>query len=380
MPEDYPDGDMTVEGLFRLAVERVDRGDWSGASSVLARATAIVGDKDAERGLELAGRERYFAARAELALGRREQALEALERLVSDIPFSYYMLNAYSRLAALEPARAKRARDRGFEKASGSTRPAIPGDVLGRPGYVRAIELLRVGDTIAAVNELEGAGLARPGAGPDLLWAAARAYARAGAHKLAHDIARSRLTDWLSRWPAADWAEAWRVAFPRPYRELVERQAKSQKLPSALVFAIMREESAFDPEAESIADAYGLMQLIVPTARVAAKGTNLPHDRRALKRPSVNVELGCRTLSRFSRVFAENPLLAVPAYNAGPTRVKQWLTDRPSLDFDLWVEAIPFLETRRYTKRVLASRAAYAFLYEPDTAEQAMILPARVKP
>jgi len=94
----------------------------------------------------------------------------------------------------------------------------------------------------------------------------------------------------------------------------------------------------------------------------------------------VNVELGCRTLSRFSRVFAENPLLAVPAYNAGPTRVKQWLTDRPSLDFDLWVEAIPFLETRRYTKRVLASRAAYAFLYEPDTAEQAMILPARVKP
>ena len=378
MPEDYPDGDMTVEGLFRLAVERIDRGDWSGASSVLERATAIVGSKDAERGLELAGRERYFAARAELALGRREPALEAFDRIVSDVPFSYYMLNAYSRLVALDPARAKRARERGFEKASGSTLPAVPGDVLGRPGYLRALELLRVGDTPSAVGELEVAGLARPGAGPDLLWAAARAYARAGAHKLAHDIARSRLTDWLSRWPAADWVEAWRVAFPRPYRELVERQAKSQKLAASLVFAIMREESAFDPEAESIADAYGLMQLIVPTARVAAKGTNLPHDRRALLRPSVNVELGCRTLSRFSRAFAENPLLAVPAYNAGPTRVKQWLAERPSLEFDLWVEAIPFLETRRYTKRVLASRAAYAFLYEAELAEQAMTLPERI--
>jgi soluble lytic murein transglycosylase len=142
----------------------------------------------------------------------------------------------------------------------------------------------------------------------------------------------------------------------------------------------MREESAFDPEAASIADAYGLMQLIVPTARVAAKGTNLPHDRRALLRPSVNVELGCRTLARFSRSFAENPLLAVPAYNAGPTRVKQWLAARPSMEFDLWVEAIPFLETRRYTKRVLASRAAYAFLYEAETAEQAMTLPERIKP
>ncbi|HVR20737.1 MAG TPA: lytic murein transglycosylase, partial [Polyangiaceae bacterium] len=79
-------------------------------------------------------------------------------------------------------------------------------------------------------------------------------------------------------------------------------------------------------------------------------------------------------------VFSENPLLAVPAYNAGPTRVKQWLAERESADFDLWVEAIPFVETRRYTKRVLASRAAYAFLYEPEIAEATMLLPARTKP
>jgi soluble lytic murein transglycosylase len=380
MPEAYPEGDMTVEGLFRLAVERVDRGDWSGAASVLERAISIVGDKDADRGLELAGRERYFAARAELALGRREQALAGFERVVSEVPFSYYMLNAYSRLASLEPSRAKRAREAGFVRAEKTARPAVPRAVLELPGYARALELLRVGDTPAAVSELEAAGLARPGAGPDLLWAAARAYATAGAFKLAHDIARSRLTDWLSRWPAADWADAWRVAFPRPYRELVDRQASGQKLSSSLVYAIMREESAFDPDAESIADAYGLMQLIVPTARIAAKGTNLPHDRRALKRPSVNVELGCRTLSRFSRIFSDNPLLAVPAYNAGPNRVKQWLTENRVPDFDLWVESIPFVETRRYTKRVLASRAAYAFLYEPATAEQAMLLPERVRP
>jgi soluble lytic murein transglycosylase len=370
----------SIEGLFRLAVERVDRNDWSGAASVLARADSLVGDRDSARGLELAGRERYFAARAELALGRREAALAGFERVVGESPFSYYMLNAYSRLAALDPARAKVARERGYERARESSVPSAPRDVLARPGSLRALELLRVGDTLAAVGELDAAGLAKQGAAPDLLWAAARAYARAGAYKLAHDIARSRLTDWLSRWPAAGWADAWRVAFPRPYRELVEKSANGQKIPASLVFAIMREESAFDPEAASQADAFGLMQLIVPTAKVAAKGTNLPHDRRSLFRPSVNVELGCRTLSRFSRVFSENPLLAVPAYNAGPSRVKQWLSERESLDFDLWVESIPFVETRRYTKRVLASRAAYAFLYEPETAEQSMILPERVKP
>jgi soluble lytic murein transglycosylase len=380
MPDDYPDGDMTVEGLFRLAVERVDRGDWSGAASVLERATRALGDRDAERGPELAGRERYFAARADLALGRREPGLAGLERVVREAPFSYYMLHAYSRLVVLDAERAKRAKSAGFASSEGSKRPAVPRTVLEEAGYLRALELLRVGDTPAAAVELDGAGLARPGAGPELLWAAARVYERAGALKLAHDIARTRLTDWLSRWPAADWADAWRVAFPRPYRELVERQAQTQKLASSLVFAIMREESAFDPAAESQADAYGLMQLIVPTARVAAKGTSLPHDRRALLRPSVNVELGCRTLARFGRVFSENPLLVVPAYNAGPSRVKQWLDDRPSSDFDLWVESIPYLETRRYTKRVLASRAAYAFLYAPENSEESMLLPERIKP
>jgi len=140
----------------------------------------------------------------------------------------------------------------------------------------------------------------------------------------------------------------------------------------------MREESAFDPDAESSADAYGLMQLIVPTARVAAKGTGGPHDRRSLKRPSVNVELGCRTLARYAAAFPDNALLAIPAYNAGPAKVREWLRARPSADFDLWVELIPFLETRRYTKRVLASRAAYAFLGDPSRPDAALFLPEKV--
>jgi soluble lytic murein transglycosylase len=187
------------------------------------------------------------------------------------------------------------------------------------------------------------------------------------------------LTDWLSRWPAGDWHDAWRIAFPEPYPKLVEASAKRAGIDPALVYAIMREESAFDPDAESIADAYGLMQLIVPTARAAAKGTSLPHDRRALKRPSVNVELGCRTLGRYSGLFPENPLLAIPAYNAGPNRVRDWLKERPSADFDLWIELIPYLETRRYVKRVLASRAAYAFLADEAHGVAALALPKKVR-
>jgi soluble lytic murein transglycosylase len=379
MPDDYPDGDMVAEGLFRLALRRMDRGDWSGAVSVLDRAVKVVGARDAERGGELAGREQYFFARGELRLGQRDRALERLERIVRELPLSYYMLHAYTRLLALDEARARRARDAALERARGDGRPRVPERLLEEPGMLRALELLRVGETPGAVTELESLGLLGPGAAPELLWAVARTYVRVGADKLAHDVVRQRLTDWLTRWPAGDWLEAWRAAFPVPYKAIVEGAASRQGLEPSLVYAVMREESAFDPEAASTADAFGLMQLILPTARVAAKGTGLPSDRRALFRPRVNVELGSRTLARYQKAFPENPLLGIPAYNAGPNRARAWLTARPSADFDLWVELIPFVETRRYTKRVLSSRATYAFLYATAPTDQLLLLPERVQ-
>ena len=77
-----------------------------------------------------------------------------------------------------------------------------------------------------------------------------------------------------------------------------------------------------------------------------------------------------------------DPLLVIPGYNAGPGRPMRWTKDWPSVDFDLWVELIPFRETRRYTKRVLASRGAYAFLYYQPTvitpANDPLLLPRRL--
>jgi len=71
--------------------------------------------------------------------------------------------------------------------------------------------------------------------------------------------------------------------------------------------------------------------------------------------------------------------LAIPAYNAGPGNPKRWLRERPNADFDLWVELIPYVETRRYVKRVLSSRAAYAFLYQREDFETFAVLPSKVQ-
>ncbi len=378
MPEDYPDGDMVSDGVFGLALRRIEKSDWSGAASVLERAAALVAKKDSARGHEFSGRERYFRARAYMETGERERGLNELEAIVRELPLSYYMLHAYSRLVDIDPFRAKQARDAGMALAVKQpfsfTRPRE----FSAPGFVRAMELLRTGEFDFAHREIALLGLSTSEVAPRVLWGIALLYARAGSAKLSHAVARGLLSDWLARWPAGDWVRAWELAFPRPYRPWIEAQTKRNGIPESLAYAVMREESAFDPDVVSPADAHGLMQLIVPTAREFARPLGLPYDPRSLKRPQVNVALGCRVLGQLTARFSKNPLLAIPAYNAGPGRPARWLKERPHVDFDVWVELIPFNETRRYTKRVLASRAAYAYLYERETADLAMALPSKL--
>jgi len=159
---------------------------------------------------------------------------------------------------------------------------------------------------------------------------------------------------------------------------VVEREAKKNDLPAALAYAVMREESAFDPEAVSPARAFGLMQLILPTAKKVARDVGISCDVPSLYRPETNVALGCRFLADLRARFPVNPFLAVPGYNAGPGAPQRWMAARESEDFDTWVEQIPYEETRRYTKKVLASFGAYAFLYERDGIGAALRLPRAV--
>jgi soluble lytic murein transglycosylase len=290
------------------------------------------------------------------------------------------MLHAYTRLVEKDPFRAKRIRQEAEAQAKKHPFTFEHQPEFDSPGFKRALELLRQSEYELAKREVVALDIAKPGAEPKLLWGLALLYARAGSAKEAHAVARGLLTDWLGRWPTGDWVRAWELAFPRPYEKLVTRETKKNGVPESLVYAVMREESAFDPDAVSPAAAHGLMQLIVPTAKMLAKPIGLPFDPVSLKRPLINVALGSRGLSRLLDRFERNPVLAIPGYNAGPGRPIRWLKERPHMDFDVWVELIPFNETRRYTKRVLASRAAYAYLYARKTADENMVLPLKLTP
>jgi soluble lytic murein transglycosylase len=186
------------------------------------------------------------------------------------------------------------------------------------------------------------------------------------------------MRDWPRRWPVGAWEPAWKVGFPQPFLDIVLRESKRANVPKSLVYAVIREESQFDRNALSGAEAYGLMQLIVPTARIAARKLEMVANSVSLMRPNVNIALGCQVLAGLLQQFDKQPILAIPAYNAGPGRPARWLKERPDMDFDVWVEAIPFAETRTYFKHVLSSRATYAWLYERDLSEATMRLPLRI--
>jgi len=144
----------------------------------------------------------------------------------------------------------------------------------------------------------------------------------------------------------------------------VKRFAPGSGVPTDLLQALMREESALDPRAVSPVGAIGLTQLMLPTAREIARQLRMPRPSRAdLMRSTVNIRLGARYLGQLIRKFDGSVPLAVAAYNAGGGAVSRWVEARGALALDEFVEEIPFDETRGYVKRVLRSFAAYRLLY-----------------
>lgn len=150
------------------------------------------------------------------------------------------------------------------------------------------------------------------------------------------------------------------IRFPMAHQSNFVAEAKTRGLHSSWIFAITRQESAFMTEAQSHVGAMGLMQLMPATAKETAQryGIALATPQSAVI-PAVNIQLGAAYLSQVLGQFNGNRVLASAAYNAGPGRVRQWLRDAKHLPYDVWVESIPFDETRLYVQNVLTYSVIY---------------------
>lgn len=152
------------------------------------------------------------------------------------------------------------------------------------------------------------------------------------------------------------------LRFPLAYQEQVNTTAKDVSVAPHLLFAIARQESAFSADARSSAGALGLMQLLPSTAEQTARRSGMSFSTYDLLKPATNIALGGRYLNQLLDQFNGNRILAAAAYNAGPHRVKQWLSkNNTSLPYDVWIETIPYRETRGYVQNVLSYSVIYGY-------------------
>jgi soluble lytic murein transglycosylase len=150
-----------------------------------------------------------------------------------------------------------------------------------------------------------------------------------------------------------------KIRYPLAFADAVGAQAADRDIDAAWVYGIMRSESLFAANAVSYAGARGLMQLMPATGQRMAARLDIKLDGdTTLLDPTVNIAIGSAYLDRLDERFGGNPCLATAAYNAGPANVTDWLPGAP-MAADVWVENIPFGQTRHYTRRVMAAAVIF---------------------
>jgi soluble lytic murein transglycosylase len=167
-----------------------------------------------------------------------------------------------------------------------------------------------------------------------------------------------------------------KLRYPRPFLDTVSDASRRTQVPSDWILAVMRQESLFRKDAVSRADARGVMQLLPGTAAAVARRWNLASPARdGLFNPAVAIPLGAARLRELLDRYGGQLTLSLAAYNAGPAAVARWLPQVP-MDSDVWIENIPYNETRGYVQHILEHIIAFAWVREAEPPRLEALLPA----
>ncbi len=333
----WPSSSRASNARFRAGIIAAAAGSWRDAGAdfdaVVSRWPSAP-DADAAR---------YWAARARAQSGDRADATRRWRALIARSPLSYYAMLAARRLDTT--AWAPRAvRDS----------VAIPPDVGDAVARIEALELLGM-DT---ESRFELDALAGSAERDSLrLLAVAAALRDAGYPSRAVTLAFRAIGEGVRD------QRAYRLAYPVVHRDVLETAAQRHRLDPALVAALIRQESSFNPRARSPVGARGLMQLMPDVGRDIARARGYPIWHPALLyEPDVSIELGTAHLAAGLR---EWPSLAraLAAYNAGGSRVRRWTRKPGAGDPEIFAERIPFDETRDYVRIVQRNVEVYRALY-----------------
>ena len=286
----------------------------------------------------------YWAGRAWERGGDSARAVVRWNQLLVRDPLSYYSAQAARRLGE-EPWAPAEAPD---------VFPSVPAvDSI----FHRTDVLMRLGMDYEARLEFDLA-LRDAGASTDRMLATAAAFRDRG------QTTRTINLGWKLVARGERDARAYRLVYPIVLGDAIIAESRLRRVDPALVAAIIRQESSFNPGATSGPGARGLMQVMPVIGKAIARGLHYPYwSPDLLYEPDVNLELGIAHLR--AMLSGRDPVRALAAYNAGDGRVARWLKKPGANDPEMFIERIPFVETRDYVRIVLRNRDLYRALYFP---------------
>ncbi|HVE71347.1 MAG TPA: transglycosylase SLT domain-containing protein [Thermoanaerobaculia bacterium] len=296
----------------------------------------------------------FWTAKIHDKLGRTAQRNAAAAQIVAEYPFSYY---AY-RAKELWPSIA------GTETKSLNTFPDVDAASVNEPRFAVVRALQDIGLDRAAAREMKVLA-AKYDANLAVQFMLADVYVRGGEPFKANGVLQRRFREYVRHGGTNIPRRFWEILFPLAYWETIQAEAAKRGHDPYMLASIIRQESGFEPSTVSNAGAVGLMQIMPEEAsRIGAAGGIGEVTRADLFVPEKNVAVGAAELSQKLAATGNKLTLAIAAYNAGETAVQRWMSRTSPDEIDVFIESIPYAETRLYVKTVTRNRNEYRRIYE----------------
>lgn len=367
----FPSAVEVAGAQFELAWLQHEAGDYSAASDMLIEHLARYTDRDTT----YRGRAGYWAARNSERAGKIPEACALYDALIYRYAANWYGYLGLERLNNLRadnkclesvsfPADSSVSTAiRNLKKVTAAPERSTEKDI---DRIVKATELGSVGLFDWAETEIHEAQRSA-GSSPKISMATAKYHRMKGDNTSAFLALAKSYPDYAQMFPEEMTKEEWSIFYPLTNWKDITYWAGQRGIDPYKVAGLIRQESVFNPRAKSSANAFGMMQLLLATARAVAKKHNATTEAifpENLYEPALNIELGTAYMKDQLDKYGRLEYMAA-AYNAGPGRVVQWKQNLP-LQIDEFVEAIPFRETRMYVQGVIRNSAQYKRLYDEN--------------
>lgn len=365
----YPNAIEVAQAQFESAWFQHENGNFALSSQMFIEHLARYVDKETTN----RGKAGYWAARDAERSGKTAAACALYDAVLYRYSANWYGYLALGRLTTMKNqgnCRDTGVQDPQIAKAVANMRVVtVAAETSTEKEQVRvekSDELSTIGLFDWAITELEEAKKTAKNS-PKINLALARHYQLKSDNTSALLALAKSYPDYAQMFPEEMGRDEWQVFYPLTNWSDIKRWAMSRSLDPYQVAGLIRQESVFNPRAKSGANAYGLMQLLLPTARTMAKkygSATVPGSPEDLYQPAINIELGTGFFRDQMDKFGRIEYVAV-AYNAGPGRVPQWRATLPP-EMDEFVEAIPFKETKGYVQGIIRNSAQYRRLYDDN--------------